>query len=420
MNSSGWNIRSPDNLMKIAWLMWGISRLIGVLGVNGRFPYHDVFASNGDIHLYQSWASHLWNGQVPYRDFGLVYPPGMLPILGLSPWSFSVYQSEFLVLALGVDALILRALFRSGRRSGAWLWVVAAPLLGPIFWSRLDIFVAGLIVAGILAFERGRHARAAGWFTVAALIKLWPLLLVVVLWRAVPPNRRWSYLTTSAGTVAIGIIPFLLLDGGPGLWHVVKVQTGSGVEYESLFAFPLYMVQLAGHNVSIVVSSSVQFGGSADAIVSAVATGFLAAGVCFLLWRAYLTRRPDTDPTRWLLLVVVVLLLTDKVLSAQYLVWTAAAVAMFVDRSSNQRRIFVVTCALLFATQLQFPLGFYQMVLAQPDALPFSAAHACVLVFFAGVALVGIRRADVEQATLHHGDVTGADVLVRRTAGVLR
>ena len=151
------------------------------------------------------------------------------------------------------------------------------------------------------------------------------------------------------------------------------------------------MLFRSGHYAPIVVSTSVQFGGPSDALVSAIATGLFAAGVCYCLWRARFRPLPHADPARWLLLVVVVVLLTDKVLSAQYLIWTAAAIALFLDRAPNVSRMFTVTCVLLFATQLQFPLGFYQMILGTPDALPFSAMHAAVLVFFAALAFIAIE-----------------------------
>lgn len=386
------------------WLAWSLTRLFGVFALHGFFPYQGVFRSDSDVSEYQQWSLLLWHGHIPFRDFSLLYPPGILPIIAFPPFSLTAYKAEFLVAALLVDALVMRGLVRSGRTFGGWTWVAAAPLLGPIFWSRLDIFMAGMLLFALLAFEQGRYAKAGIWFAWAALIKLWPALVFLLILRLVPRGRKHSFLTAGFATCAVGLVPFLALGAGRSLWHVVQVQTGRGVEFESIFAVPLYALNNAGHRVGMTIAASVQFFGSADATVSAVSTWCLVVGVCYCLWRTLKDPLPGHDASRWLLLVVVLLLTTDKVLSAQYLIWVALAVAAFIDHSCRSRRLFLSTSLLLLATQLQFPFDFPQMLVETKLAFQLSVMHAVILLFFAGVVLRSI-------STVPTGAARGSDAV---------
>ncbi len=384
--------------IRTVWLFWALTGLYGFAALHRVFPYQHAFESNGDVTSYFQWSLALWHGAVPYVSFFMPYPPGLLPIIALPPASLAVYQAEFFIAALAVDALVTRALLRSGRVAGAAFWVAAAPLLGPIFWSRLDIFVAGMLVAGVLAFERGRYTSASVWLAWAGLVKLWPLLLLVVLLPLVPRERRRSFVLPTLSLCAAAVVPFLAAGGAHDLWLVLRVQSGRGVELESLFALPLYVLRAAGGAAPVVLGASYQFIGSADWTVAAVSTVLLAAAVGYCLFRGLLRPPKGWTATHWLLLVVSLVLLTDRVLSPQYLVWGAAAVALFVARVPGRRLLPVSAALLLVATQLQFPFGFPQLVLVTPIALPLSAAHAVALLLFGAVAIRAVHAKAAEPA----------------------
>jgi hypothetical protein len=380
------------------WILWLFLQVIGIMAVFAVFPYDRTFPSDSDIILYWTWSSALWQGAIPYHSqlaVPMVYPPGMLPILALPSFSISAFRYEYLLVAFAVDALVLRALLRAERRIGAIGWVLASLLLGPIFWCRLDIFVAAMLVAAVLSFEKRHYGWAAFWIAWAGLIKIWPLLLLVLLYRLVPPEQRRRFAGIGTGMVAICVLPFLELGGASGLWYVVQQQAGRGVEIESLFAAPLYLLKAVGEHVTVVhAPASLQFAGGADSVVAAVSTGLMVCAVLYLLRRGVLRPIAQWDAASWLLVVVVVLLLTDRVLSPQYLVWTAAAVALFVDRCRFPLRLLGVTALLLVATQLQFPFGFETLITGTNLALALSAIHGAVLLSFGIVALRCVQSAD--------------------------
>ncbi len=387
---------------RVQWVFWLATRAYGVAALHGVFPYNRTQPSDTDVRLYWLWAYGLWHGVVPYVTrfpIPIVYPPGVLPFLALPPISPGVYLVEFLLLALLVDAWVLRALQQSTRSFGAALWVIAAPLLGPIFWSRFDIFVAGMLVAGLIAFERRRYSLSAFWITFAALIKLWPALLVVMWFRFVPRTRRRGYIVATGLVLYAVFGPLIALGATTGLWAVVRAQGGRGVEIESLYALPLYLFHALGGHAPIVKELSLEFTGHLDASLVIATNVLLSLAAAYCVWRVAKRGWTTLTPAAWILLVAALIILTDRVLSPQYMIWVAAAVCLFIDECARRRRQLVVaTAALLAATQLQFPFGFRQLMYDTPAALPISAFHAAVLLGFCAVALKVVHpRADPKE-----------------------
>jgi len=387
----------PAMFVRRAWLLWGALRIVGLLGLSGAFPYNRTVESNADISLYYTWPHGLWRGDIPYHP-GLLqqmYPPGILPFIGLPSFSHMSFQIEFLFAAFVVDALVMRALLRDGRRIGSVVWIFASLLLGPVFWCRFDIFIAAMLIAAVLAFEKRHYGRASFWIAWAGLIKIWPLLLLVLLYRLVPTERRRGYVVVGATIVTVCVTPFVVLGGTSGLLSVAQSQAGRGVEIESLFAAPLYILAAAGHHVPIIeATGSLQFAGPVEAVLASTSTILIAWAVAYLLWRGLVRPTLGWDAARWLLLVVVLLLLTDRVLSPQYMVWTAAAVALFVDRCRWRQPLLGATALLLVATQMQFPFGYLQLEHSNGLALPLSAFHGVVFVGFVIIALRCVQGRD--------------------------
>ena len=121
---------------------------------------HDLILDTVEYHRY---GAAMADGQVPYRDFSIEYPPGALPAFGIPAIGkpgFSFYNREFQVLmalcglgALASMSVALRALGASAERTAAALCFFAlAPLvLGSVILYRYDLWPAFLTVAGLAA-----------------------------------------------------------------------------------------------------------------------------------------------------------------------------------------------------------------------------------------------------------------------------
>ena len=102
-----------------------------------------------DTPIYQRYGEAMADGQVPYRDFAVEYPPAALPVFRL-PIEGGDYDATFegLMAAAGVGVVLLVAALKT-----SWwapLFVAVSPLLlGSVVLSRFDLWPALLTVAAL-------------------------------------------------------------------------------------------------------------------------------------------------------------------------------------------------------------------------------------------------------------------------------
>src|SRR5215208_931259 len=79
---------------------------VAVLLASSLPPSSRLFsrADHGDIQEYFDYAHRTFEGQVPYRDFILEYPPGALPVLLAAGPADRGYYDRFRILMLGLGA----------------------------------------------------------------------------------------------------------------------------------------------------------------------------------------------------------------------------------------------------------------------------------------------------------------------------
>ena len=379
------------------WLGWVATRAWGLAAVLLIFPYNNTWPVKVDIGLYWEWATHIWSGSVPYRDFTPDYPPGIMPFISLPIYSLAAYTAMFLLLAFTADLLIMNLLMKTHRSRGATIWVVAAVLLGPIMWTRFDVFVAAALVGAVVATERRRYWLAGSLIAFASLIKVWPLILVLVWFRLVPPGKRAGFVAITGGVVGAALLPVMALGGANGLWALLQEQGGRAVEIESVFAFPLYAINEFAHHLPIVQTIAFEFTGSAARTVSDIASMVFIVAIVALVVKALLNRAPRPTVTGWLLLVAAVLVATAKVLSPQYLVWVTAAVAMHLDATPRRKALSVALAATLIMTQVLYPFGLSYLLHDPWRAFVISGAHALTVV---GFLVAACRASLVPEATV--------------------
>src|SRR5262249_21364354 len=159
------------------------------------------YASANDMSLYSLYGQHLADGQVPYRDFRLEYPPAALPLFvvplaGHKTLSQHTYNRNFAALATGLMALTIAltalSLWRLQRPRSNVLATLAllacsALALGSLVYTRYDVWPAALVAAALALLLNGRIALAALALGVAIAAKLYPLvmlpLVVIYVWR---------------------------------------------------------------------------------------------------------------------------------------------------------------------------------------------------------------------------------------------
>jgi hypothetical protein len=137
----------------------GALRVFGLLhgGIFAR-EYHKL---SGDVSIYQSYGVALRDGEAPYRDIAIDYPPGALPAFLPAAWPRGgIAPFELAMLACGVALVVLLAL--AGAGSPALLLAGLSPLLiGDLLRTRFDLWPAALVTGGVVALLADRHR--IGW-----------------------------------------------------------------------------------------------------------------------------------------------------------------------------------------------------------------------------------------------------------------
>jgi len=149
-----------------------------------------------DTPVYERYGEAILDGQVPYRDFDLEYPPAALPAFVLPALAQeNDYGSVFEVLmwACAVAAVVGLGLALAAVEAGvarlyaAICFLALAPLaVGTVVLSRYDLWPAALTIAALAAFVRRRERVGFGVLGLAVAAKIYPLVLlpVALVWMA--------------------------------------------------------------------------------------------------------------------------------------------------------------------------------------------------------------------------------------------
>lgn len=329
-----------------------------------------------DLDLFASWVARIRDaGHWPYRDWAWEYPPGALPVFlltGIAGTARPAYAVAFLAVVLAADLGVLAVLVAADRRGprsllGPATWCAGVPLLGPAALLRYDMVPTLAAVAGVLALVAGRLGRGGLLLAAGAALKLWPAVLAVAgLHRAAAANRRLAVglLAPALAVLAAG----LWLAPWSGLLGPVTYQRQRGVQVESLAALPLLWARTlgaGGYQVRFTFGA-LEVHGPGAAVLAVLATAGLVAVLAaagYAGWRA--AREGWSGPQRAALALAVVLglLLTDKVLSPQYLLWALGLGAAYLAVADHPPRpVPVLLLAACLATQVVFPFRYNELL----------------------------------------------------------
>lgn len=289
-----------------------------------------------DTGVYSSYGGAIADGQVPYRDFQLEYPPAALPVFVLPAlvdrdaygrW----FDREIALcgcLALLGTALCLRALDAGPARTAAalGLFAVSPLLVGSVVLTRFDLWPAALAVFALAALLGRRSTTAAVLLGAAIGAKLWPAALVplAVVWIARTAGARAAAVWSAglSAVVAAIFLPFVALSPG-GVRHSFHAQLARPLQLESLGSSILIAVH---HFFGTTLHVSTTFGSQnvTGPGTHAVAVASSIAGVVALVsvWMLF-ARGPATGArlATHAAAAVAVLLALDKVFSPQFVIW---------------------------------------------------------------------------------------------------
>ena len=282
-------------------------------------------------------AQAIKDGDLPYRDQQIEYPPLSVPVLIAPIYIDDSTQGfvdgfmwEMLAFDLALIVLIALALPGDTKRvlSALGIYTVGVVILsdvvldnslidvGPLALDRFDLVPTLFVLAAVLARDRGRSATWSGLLSIGVAIKAFPLFLYPALLRGERSLRR---------VVIAGAIPLLLcvaavLVMGDEFGSAITYHTQRALQVESLAASPFEIAHVLG---SSGISTGVGHGGfeihaSGSTAARWISVVIGAAGYLWLVWAGWRSKVSNLQLVTALLTVLVIF---APVLSPQFLLW---------------------------------------------------------------------------------------------------
>lgn len=329
-----------------------------------------------DTPVYQGYGERVFDGELPYRDFSVEYPPASLPtFVTPSLASGDDYRNAFeaLMLAAGMGMVVLVGVTLTAVRAppirlyASLLLAALAPLvLGSVILTRFDLWPALFTVGALALFVSGRERLGFGVLGVAVSAKLYPLVLLplALLYVGRRQGRREALvgLAVFCTTAAVFFLPFLVL-APDGVIESFDRQLSRPLQIESLGA----AILLSAHQLNLdyipeVVSSfgSQNLSGDLPDAVAVIQSALQAVAVV-AVWAVFALGRPTRQ--RFLTAAttaVVAFIAFAKVLSPQFMIWLIPLIPLVAGSTGIAAAMLGVTALLL--TQLWFPGRYFDLV----------------------------------------------------------
>jgi hypothetical protein len=306
------------------------------------------YAADQDLEIYSTAGSSLLHGSYP----GSEYPTGAVALFGLEVLVGGDYPRTFhALLMVAFHLATIAAIWSLRTRWSSWLAAfVAVWPMNAFHWElRYDLAPTALLIVGLALALRARWSLSGIALGVGAALKWIPGLAFVVLalWLLTRGSRR-SGLALVVGflaSLALLTLPFLLWDYNAVL-DAYRRQGDRGIMGESVWYLPLRALGLASStpedlSVDVGVSRALD---AATTLVQVV----VVLGLMLVVPRL----RERSQAVAFAALVPAVFLLTNRVFSAQFLVFLVAlwAVAASLVVGSAREQFAVAAAAAIAST----------------------------------------------------------------------
>ncbi len=354
-----------------AWIVWAITRIIIVgiwtpfiaSGVNDVRYYFEtsklLYTSGIEFTLLEYPTPVVWLFQIPY-------------LLGFG--SYVGYATIFITFTLLLDFLFSYKLtsFENGT-AALMLWTALLASMGPTTYLRFDLITA-VLSGWALLLAATKNQRFAGFLVaIGAALKLWPALS----WPALlfsKNNKKISIWFWSIG-ITIAIIAGIF-GGWQRLFTPIIWQRNRGLQIESILATWPMLQRIADPQIWRIYLTTWQaweiFGPGVDfwlkATSALTAIGMLFIVYCYFSW----LRKPvrtGSEAAILTALVVMIMIVTNKTFSPQYLLWLFGPLAAGTAITNQKDQLFkpinqlaLAVLLLSLMTLILYPIGYYHLV----------------------------------------------------------
>jgi hypothetical protein len=265
--------------------------------------------------------------------------PFEYPLLSIIPFSLGLiapaawYQVAFAIWMLLLAAFIYFILYKT-RSTGAAIAFAFYLVIGN--WgsaaARFDLVPAALILGSVILAARSKWKWAFALLALATMFKFFPVVLVIpfLITQQKQNDRKWySWHRWSALVLFCGIcILATLLSFSLNIANTINPFLyffNRPIQVESLPATLLWLGKFWGYPFQIIQSyGSVNIASALNDNISLGSSVCMATGLLYTFWLQW---RGKLDIYTASLLTVLIIIITGKVFSPQYLIWLAPLVA---------------------------------------------------------------------------------------------
>jgi hypothetical protein len=354
-----------------------------------------------DTPVYERYGLAMREGEVPYRDFDVEYPPGALPVFVVPALLGGDFRSafEWLMALCGGGVIVATAIAarRLALGLGTLAFVALSPLaIGSVILTRFDLWPAMLASFVLAVFLHDRPRLGHGLLGAAVAAKLYPVvflpLTLAYVWRR--RGRREALVCSGvfAAVVAAAYVPFLALAPGEVAASVGR-QLSRPLQIESLGSAVLLAAHdLFGLDVEMRSSHGSQnLAGTLPTVVGLVLSVLQVAALVWL-WARFARRAhvPSAlELAAYAAAVLTAFVALGKVLSPQFLVWLVPLVPL--ARRLGGTALLAVALVL---TQLWFPSRYWDLARELDPAVAWLVvARDLVLLALLAVLVQGLSGA---------------------------
>lgn len=343
-----------------------------------------VYQGESAAELYFCFANSALDGEMPYRDFPMEYPPlallfFILPRLITS--SFQAYDVAFTLEMFFFDLVGLFLIAAISRRQGLNLWVtlgiytIALAALGPIVSQRYDLIPAIMVLLALYAYYRGNNKTFWAILALGTMTKLYPVIIAPLFLMEYVRHSQYRYvrdgIITFALVTAALAIPFAVLSPGGFLesfgYHVQRV-----LQIESTYASFLLVSHSLNPALQLVFDSgSWNITSPVADILALVSPLVLLLFLVVIYWfyrNVIVAESPVMPPDKsdilrlvnFALLAILAFIITGKILSPQFLVWLYPMLPLVTGRMRNL--IWVIFVAIGAMTYYVYPMHYAELV----------------------------------------------------------
>ncbi len=325
----------------------------------------------------------------PYVDYQVEHPIGTLTVfklLAAIPGGRAAFGRGVVAANAFADAAVIGALAGVwGVPAAAYYAAVTVPVADLLF-HRVDLWSMAAATLAVTAWQRRKPSLAALLLAVGASFKLWPLVLLFMLWNSSGRTRAVAVFMLSAGAIGSAAV----VGGGPrAILEVLTFRGATGWQIESL----------AGSVIQLFTNESARMQSGAWRIgtlgrLTSIALFLSAAPLCaWASWRGFRVNRPGLA---WLAAVASLLTLS-ALFSAQYVGWLVPGGAL--AWAGDQKRPALLTAAVVALTQL-FMTGYDEVIAGVPAMVAIVVLRNLVVIWLAVATLAALARALPAEAHL--------------------